>query len=322
MSAPTVRLKIRVRLSNGSRAYVEPVFASNNKLKPLYGLVDGKPRHHPEGVYHLRYLKGGNRVWESVGNDPQVALTAQLRVEHRLQAVALGLAAPDLVVLQKGKTDLAAASAEYLSDIASARSKATFNAYTRTLKTFSATCSKQYLEQITRRDILNYHDHLRATGNAPRTVANRSNFLKIFFLHEKIAWPLAKTDRVTYTEKAVSAYQQEDITKLLEFATQEESELIQFFLFTGGRDQEVQFATWRDVNFSSKTFSVTEKLDLGFKPKDKEEGAIPIPDSLIELLMARRKKYPQSRLIFASDDGKADGHFLRTVKRLALTARG
>ena len=97
MSAPTVRLKIRVRLPNGSRAYLEPVLASNNKLKPLYGIFDGKPRHHPEGVYHLRYLKGGSRVWESVGKDAQVALTARLRVEHRLQAVALGLAAPDRV---------------------------------------------------------------------------------------------------------------------------------------------------------------------------------------------------------------------------------
>lgn len=259
-------------------------------------------------------------MWVSVGSDPQAALTAQLWVEHSLQAVALGLVAPDPIVQEKSRTDLAAASAEYLSDVASARSKATFNAYSLTLNTFAATCTKQYIEQINRRDILNYHDHLRATGNAPPTVANRSNFLKIFFLHQKIAWPLAKTDRVCYTEKAISAYQQEDINKFLEFATQEESELIQFFLFTGGRDQEVQFATWRDVNLSAKTFSVTEKLDLGFKPKDKEEGAIPIPDSLIELLIARRKKYPHNRLIFASDDGKANGHFLRTVKKLALRA--
>jgi hypothetical protein len=49
MSAPTVHLKIRVRLSNGSRAYVEPVFSLNNKLKPLSGIVNGKARHHPEG---------------------------------------------------------------------------------------------------------------------------------------------------------------------------------------------------------------------------------------------------------------------------------
>ena len=33
-----------------------------------------------------------------------------------------------------------------------------------------------------------------------------------------------------------------------------------------------------------------EKLDLGFTPKDKEEGAIPIPDSLVELLQARRRR--------------------------------
>ena len=62
MPVPTVGLKIRVKLSNGSRAYVDPVFSSNNKLKFLCGLVDGKPQHHPEGVHHLRYLRRGKRV--------------------------------------------------------------------------------------------------------------------------------------------------------------------------------------------------------------------------------------------------------------------
>jgi integrase/recombinase XerD len=74
------------------------------------------------------------------------------------------------------------------------------------------------------------------------------------------------------------------------------------------------------VNFTAKTFSVTEKLDLGFIPKDKEEGEIPIPDSLIDRLRARRKKYPDSRLIFPGKGGKPNGHFLRTLKGLALRA--
>jgi hypothetical protein len=43
MPVPAVRLKIRVRLANGSRAYVDPVFSSNGKLKPLYAVVNGKP---------------------------------------------------------------------------------------------------------------------------------------------------------------------------------------------------------------------------------------------------------------------------------------
>jgi integrase len=320
MPVPTVRLKIRVKLLNGSRAYLDPVLSPNGKLKPLYALVDGKPAHHPEGVYNLRYLKGGKRVWEPVGNDPQVAMTAQLRVEHRLQAVALGLTAPDPIVQGNGKTGLAEAVAEYLSDTANAKSKRTLYAYTRTLSVFTTTCSKKFMEQIDRRDVLNYLDHLRTSGNVARTVANYSDFLKIFFNHKKIAWPLEKTDRIKYTEKAVSAYGQEEIKRLLEFANQEESELIQFFLYTGARDQEVQFATWRDVDFAGKTFSITEKLDLGFSPKDKEEGDIPVPDSLLDLLRARRQRYPKARLIFPTADGRPDGHFLRTVKQLALRA--
>jgi hypothetical protein len=50
MPVPAVRLKIRVRLSNGSRAYVDPVFSPNGKLKPLYGVINGKPENHPEGI--------------------------------------------------------------------------------------------------------------------------------------------------------------------------------------------------------------------------------------------------------------------------------
>jgi integrase/recombinase XerD len=68
------------------------------------------------------------------------------------------------------------------------------------------------------------------------------------------------------------------------------------------------------------SFTVTEKLDLGWSPKDREEGAIPIPDSLLEILRARRKLYPGTRLIFPGANGKADRHFLRTLKRLALQA--
>jgi hypothetical protein len=195
MPVPAVRLKIRVRLSNGSRTYVDPVYSSNGKLKPLYAVVDGKPEHHPEGVYNLRYLKTGKRVWDAVGVDPQVALTAKLRVEHRLQAVALGLAEPD-PVKTSGNTNLTDAVKEYLSDVGKAKSKRTHYAYTRTLNVFVSICSKTYMEQISRQDVLNYLNHLKKSGNVPRTVANYSSFLKIFFNQYKVAWPLKKTDRV------------------------------------------------------------------------------------------------------------------------------
>jgi integrase/recombinase XerD len=74
------------------------------------------------------------------------------------------------------------------------------------------------------------------------------------------------------------------------------------------------------VNFIAKTFSVTEKLDLAFTSKDKEEGEIPIPDSLVDKLRTRRIRSPDTRLIFPGIGGKPNGHFLRTLKSLAFRA--
>jgi integrase/recombinase XerD len=201
MPVPAVRQKIRVRLPDGSRAYVDPVLSPNAKLKPHYALVTGKPEHHPEGVYHLRegvyhlrYVKGGRRVWEAVGSDPQQALTAKSQVEHKLQAIALGVAAPDPVVVRSSdKTDLTKAIVEYLKDTAAGKSKRTNFAYSYTLKTFTAVCNKKTLEQVERRDILNFVAHLSGLGNGPRTVSNYVNSLLTFFLHHKVPWPLLKT---------------------------------------------------------------------------------------------------------------------------------
>jgi integrase/recombinase XerD len=78
------------------------------------------------------------------------------------------------------------------------------------------------------------------------------------------------------------------------------------------------YATWRDVNSHTKMFKAAEKFDLGFTPKDKEEGSIPIPDFLVALLQCRRLRYPNTRFIFPMPDGKPNGHMLRTLPRLAL----
>lgn len=39
----TVHLYIRIRLSDGGRQYVDPVYAANGELKPLYAVVAGNP---------------------------------------------------------------------------------------------------------------------------------------------------------------------------------------------------------------------------------------------------------------------------------------
>jgi integrase len=87
------------------------------------------------------------------------------------------------------------------------------------------------------------------------------------------------------------------------------------------REQEAVHATWADVDFNRKKFHIREKHDhLAFTPKDNEERSIPIPDSLVDLLQARRKRAPNSRIIFPGPDGVPDSHFLRILQELALGA--
>ena len=79
MAHQKVALQLRIRLSNGKRAHVHPVFTANGRMKPLTGIVNGQPEHHPEGVYHLRYREERRLVYRAVGIDPADAQTKFLR---------------------------------------------------------------------------------------------------------------------------------------------------------------------------------------------------------------------------------------------------
>ena len=314
-----VKLYIRVRRPDGTRQYLNPVFSANGKLKPFYALVQGKPEHHPEGVYNLRYKKAGKLVWRITGTDPQQAVTAQLKLERTIAAKEVGLEIKEQAPEVPGRS-LAESIATYLKEVKNAKSHRTFQAYSVALRQFEKSCTKLTIEAIDRQDILTYAKALLDKGNVRRTIHNRLAFLKIFFNHFEQEWPLLKTDRIKFTEKTVSAYSPEEIQRLMVAADREEADLFQFLLCTGVREQEAMYATWRDVDFNGRTFLVREKLDLKFTPKDKEEGKIPIPDSLVELLGARRKRYPNSRLIFPRPNGEPNGHFLRILKNVAYHA--
>lgn len=144
-------------------------------------------------------------MWESVGTDTQQAMTLRLRRERFFAAQDAGI---EVLVEAPEATghSLSKAIVEYLAEVKTDKSKKTHTAYSLTLRQFAECCKKPTLEAIERKDILTYKDHLRTRGNVSRTIANRLDFLKTFFNHYGVTCPLLKTDRVKYTEKAVSAY--------------------------------------------------------------------------------------------------------------------
>ena len=78
-----VTIHIRIRKADGRQPYCSVVWADSKqrKLKPGWAIVNDRPEHHNEGVYHLRYTKAGRRVWENVGKDSVEALKERATVE-------------------------------------------------------------------------------------------------------------------------------------------------------------------------------------------------------------------------------------------------
>jgi integrase/recombinase XerD len=325
-----VTLLLRCRLAEGaSRKMLKPVYAANGKLKPLFALVNGKPEHHPEGVYQLRYQVNGRRVFETLGSDPAEALTALKRRELLLQSEELGLevlgkpfalrrAARE--AQPKKKRLIAELGEEYIREIARKRVHRTTKGYERDLNLFKASCPKRYLEDVDRADVLTFLQRLRERGNGPRTAFNRVAWLRTFFRHFEQPFPLASKDFPKYTKKVVAAYQREELRTLFAAATDGQRLLYQFFLGSGAREQEVMHACWEDIDFVSGVWSIRAKPEWRWQLKDNEERAVPLPDTLLADLKARRLVYQDARLIFPGRLGKPEGHFLRTLKKLAHKA--
>ena len=327
MKSP-VRLYLRVRLPDGSYPYVAAVYASNGRLRPHTAVHQGKSLHCPASTYYLRYQQDGRRVWEPVGTDPALATVSLQKKAHQLQATALGLAQPTPLAPQPSdpfptpavglKRLYADAVATYIAETTEHKSTKTLAAYRYTLKSFGELIGRQYVEDITREDILAWIVALRKKRNAPRTIRNRVDFFQIFLHSLKIPSLLVGRDLPQFTQKKVRAYNPEQLNKMFRHGTQEETDLLHFLLCTGAREQEAQFVCWSDVDLERKTYTVTEHLDLGYRPKDKEEGTLPIPDLLVDVLRVRRTRHPRTRLIFPGKQGGPNGHALRIVKQLAL----
>ena len=207
---------------------------------------------------------------------------------------------------------------EYLRRKATNKALKTRHAYSYNLAQFQAFCPRKYLDQITRTDLTDFVAHLRSRGLAERTVHNMLESVNAFLRDNDITGLLKQVNWPTYEEKVVEAYSEEQLQRLFAAATPEESLVFRFFLASGCREAEVAHATWKDLNFTDRTFTVHFKE--GFRPKDKSERCIPLPDTLVAELKQKRFSQVGSLYIFPTREGKVNGHFLRMLKALAFRA--
>src|SRR3984957_688726 len=297
-----VALYLRYRTPEGKQSPCRPVaFDAKARLRPGWCMVGGVAEQHSECTYHLRYKnKDGKWMWESVGDDPAVAMDArksrsvpkyrQAQAEAyrkgqdaKEQAVATPLVVAPEPDSSTGQFRIADEVKTYLANCEKLAPRSHQN-YRMTLDLFSQSCTKTYVHQITKQDLHAFDSFLLKRGSEDRTRANRVEHIGTFLRNKegrRSGPPILDVGiTVKYVEAPPEAYTRQELKDLFRVSSEEDKLLWRFFIGTGFRESEVAVAEYTDVNPDTKSTVVTEKPYFGFGPKDDEKRSVPISDDL------------------------------------------
>lgn len=316
-----VNLVKRVHTPNGPR-FCAVLFSSNGRVRPNYVIVKGKEEKHTEGSYYLSWYQGGKRCYESVGNDAAQAAAKWLDKTNRRKAIANGVKVAD-EDSQKGRRTLRAAIDDYLEEIRITKKKKTYSAYSTALEYFAESCRKDYLDELERKDMLQFIAYLRDEKELEaRTVRNKFGDVMAFLKHTGIKGIINKNDWPKFTQTVPEIYEHDELTKLFSACDAEERVWYEFFLMTGCREQEVMYMHWSDVNLFAGTVRVKHKPEYGWTPKQYKEREVPIPQKLVKRLKAYKKAHANGAcpLLFPTSGCRPNLHFLEFLKAVAKRA--
>jgi integrase/recombinase XerD len=270
--------------------------------------------------WYTKKPAGGFRLnRKSVGSDLEAALVALERKQAELDAVGAGLT---VASSQEGAATLAGATATYLQEIKLTKKPKTYAAYSKSLDYFSKSCTKTYLAEIKRSDMLRYHADLRDQWEQhPRSCWNKFSNVMSFLKAQGIRGLVQKNDWPQYVEEEPEVYEKEELAKFFDACDSQELAWFKFFLMTGMREQEVMYCYWKDVNFEKKTVRVSHKPDRGWTPKAYKERSIPVPDELVSLLKQLKASSAKScPLVFSTAGCRPKLDFLDCAKAVAERA--
>jgi len=309
----------RVRTDAGIR-YCPVVLSANGRITPDTVLVNGIPERHREGSYYLEFYEGTKRRRVSIGKDAADATARRLRKEAELNAKNNGVAVA--TESKNARRVLSAAISDYLEDTKLSRKRKTYAAYDLTLRYFAQCCSKMYVDEIERKDLLKFSEFLRdVKDQAPRSVYNKFENLMTFLKSTGYSRTCGQEDWPRFVEDEPEIYEKEDLDALFRACKPDERLWFEFFLTTGMREQEVMHTYWSDLNLNASIVRVSHKPDRAWTPKAYKEREIPIPMKLASALKAWKKDSDRScNLLFPTAGCKPKLDFLDCLKAVAERA--
>jgi integrase/recombinase XerD len=299
-----------------------PVQLVNNKLKFDCVLIDGQAERHAEGTYYIEWYEAGKRRRQSVKDSAEILEQARRKVvELDAEKVGLEIGGNE----NEKRTLLSDAVTAYLKEMEPPqREVTTYSAYKLHLQLFVRNCAKTYVQDVTREDLLAFIRKVYELGCGSRTARNRVTTVVQLLKANGIQGLLRKRDWPKFVDPMRPMYETEELNALLAACNDRERVLFLFYLLTGMRKKEVRYCSWRDVDFQNHVVRVTAKPQWGFKPKNKEEREIPIPEALLTELKVHKERQSAAQktcnLVFPTATGEPDRKHELKLKRIAYRA--
>jgi integrase/recombinase XerD len=311
------RVKLFKRIKIGEKwLLAEALFDSRGRLRRDHVRVQGRDETHPEGSYFIEWWDGGKRYREAVGpNGFEAADKARIK-QAELSAVRNGiLPAPVIPEPEPERITVADALTRYSDYIQYHRSLRTFRTYRPILASFRNFCSRPYIDEVDREDLLAFATQCMKQGQKGKSVYNKLVVLSQVLKQHGKPKVLKTADWPSFVETVRPIYEDSELTNLFKACTATEEARFKFYLMSGFRDAEGRFVTWRDVDFKHTAVRVTAKPHWGFHPKNWEEREVPVPLKLIALLQRFRPTTSgPDDPVFPSSSGRPDGAMLEKLK--------
>jgi integrase len=315
MANVTVGLMRRVKTDDGWQRF-PAAYSSNGRVKPNTAIVAGEEVVHGEGYYQLRYYEGQKIIFESLKGSTPAEADAKRKLKEAQLSVLVQARNAQLKIepLDPKRRLLADALKQFLADTLDRGSTEAEGVYRLACEEFLRVVGHQYVDQLEPADVVKFQRALRDRGLSKRTVSNRHNSVKAFFIYLGLdVKSLPKPPRFDKTEPEI--YTDQDLKSLMDAVTDPRLNLLfDFFLQTGAREREAMHVEWMNIDPDAKTVEFKSKPKWKFRMKDFEERSVPISNELLKQLLTYKKNHADlSTLIFAKH-GKPDGHLLRSLK--------
>jgi len=321
MANRKVALVIYAKTDAGWRRY-PAVIGKNKKIRPGYGSVQDNDVKFDQYRYELRRYKGSKLTYEPAGTDAAAAYGKWKIEEIKIAALEKAKDAGLKVADEEPRKILRDEAARYIQRAEDRGKDEASVTYAKALEHFLDAMDKRvirFVDEVDEDAMIAFQGWLRKLGNGDRTIRNKHDAVRGFLM-----WAGADKKNLgpkpSYEKRLPHAYTRDEVSSLLGASDEYMTVVLDVLRMAGLREREAAFLEWDDLDLKRAILHVRSKPAEGFKIKDKEERAIPLPDELVKTLRNWKENRKGKRWVLATKTGKPQTKLLLHMKWLARRA--